>query len=296
MAEKRMLSKVISISEKVNLLPDIFDMLLFTWMIPHTDDFGRMAGSPAKIKALVVPMLDKGIADVARSLDVLADAGLILLYEAEGDRVIQIVNFEKHQSGLHKRTKPKFPAPPTEIPGNSGNRQEIPLEEKGREEKGTEEKGREGEGKRTPASPDSPPSDDERDKLNQLITQCDLQNMNLHALERIYAFIGIVETGVIEASVKKSSGKHVNYAIKTLEGWAAEGKTRTVDVMPAPNVGERQRKTGGAGRSDKPTLPIISNNAAEAPTDEEFEARIRAAEARRADKQTSARGKDDAPM
>lgn len=136
MAEKRMLSKVISISEKVNELPDIFDMLLYTWMIPHADDFGRLAGSPGKIKALVVPMLEKSIKDIRQSLQVLDAQGLILWYEVEGERVVQIQQFEKHQQGLHKRTRSKFP----DFPGNSGNVQEFPSELKGTELNRTEEK------------------------------------------------------------------------------------------------------------------------------------------------------------
>ncbi|MEK5036386.1 DnaD domain protein [Paenibacillus sp. FSL R7-0302] len=146
MAEKRMLSKVISISEKVNELPNIFDMLLYTWMIPHADDFGRLAGSPGKIKALVVPMLEKSIKDIRESLHVLDHQGLILWYEVDGERVVQIQQFEKHQQGLHKRTRSKFP----DFPGTSGNVQETPSELKGTElnrteENGTEEKRREQE-------------------------------------------------------------------------------------------------------------------------------------------------------
>lgn len=147
MAEKRMLAKVISISEKVNMLPDVFDMLLFTWMIPHTDDFGRLAGSPAKVKALVVPMLDKSLRDVETALNHLSAADLIFWYEVAGEKVVQINDFEKHQQGLHKRTRSKFADPPTsideELPGNSGNIPKIPLELNRTELNRTEEKGTE---------------------------------------------------------------------------------------------------------------------------------------------------------
>lgn len=146
MAEKRMLSKCISISERVNELPEIFDMLLFTWLIPHTDDFGRLTGSPAKVKALVVPMLDKSAKDVENSLIHLHNAELIIWYECNGDKYIQIVNFEKHQQGLHKRTKSKFPEPPVnpfEIPDDSRNFPEIPPEQNRTELNRTEENGTE---------------------------------------------------------------------------------------------------------------------------------------------------------
>jgi len=137
-----MISKSISVSERVNMLPDVFHMLLFTWLVPHADDFGRLFGSPAKIKALVVPMLDKTIKDVEAALKSLHQSQLINWYEINGDKYIQIVNFEQHQVGLHKRTKSKFPAPPD----ISGNFSEVPTEENRTEGNRTEEKGREGKG------------------------------------------------------------------------------------------------------------------------------------------------------
>ncbi|XEC97016.1 DNA replication protein DnaD [Paenibacillus tarimensis] len=138
MAERRMISKVISISEKVNTL-SLFGRLLYTWMIPHTDDFGRLPGSPAKVRALIVPMGDETVKDVESALSDMQDNGLIEWYEVDGEKFIQITNFDEHQSGLHKRTNSKFPDPPRkekqisndipEVPGNSGNfRSELELE------------------------------------------------------------------------------------------------------------------------------------------------------------------------
>lgn len=140
MAERRMISKVISISEKVNSL-SLFGRLLYTWMIPHADDFGRLPGSPAKIRALVVPMGDETIKDVEATLHDMATRELINWYEVEGEKYIEISSFDDHQSGLHKRTKSKFPEPseakPPEKPekpeendgtpgGDTGNIQNIP--------------------------------------------------------------------------------------------------------------------------------------------------------------------------
>lgn len=39
MANRRMISKSISVSEQANVLAD-FAALLFIWMLPHTDDWG----------------------------------------------------------------------------------------------------------------------------------------------------------------------------------------------------------------------------------------------------------------
>ncbi len=130
MAERRMVSKVISISEKVNSL-SLFGRLLYTWMIPHTDDFGRMPGSPAKVRALVVPMGDETVRDVEEALADMSTRELIKWYEVDGERYIQIVNFDEHQQGLHKRTKSKYPDPPEvseDEPDSSGNFPGIPPE------------------------------------------------------------------------------------------------------------------------------------------------------------------------
>ena len=130
MAERRMISKAISISEKVNSL-SVFGRLLYTWMIPHADDFGRLPGSPAKVRALVVPMADETVKDVEQALADMHERGLIIWYEVDGERFIQITNFEKHQQGLHKRTKSKFPEPPDEFREIPGNSEEFPLELEG---------------------------------------------------------------------------------------------------------------------------------------------------------------------
>lgn len=272
MAERRMISKVISISEKVNFLPDIFDMLLFTWMIPHTDDFGRLVGSPAKVKALVVPLLDKSLRDVRDSLQRLHDNGVIQWYEVDGEQFIQIKNFEEHQPGLHKRTRPKFPDPPNnsankiDFPGNSGNFPNIPPEEKGREGNRTEQKGREEEGKGT-GSADSLPLDSNphKDSILKLIKECKVEKCDLYSLDLIYSFIGAVDIEVIEAAIKKSSDKHINYAVNTLKNWLAEGKTTLEQINPAPRV------TPFKGRPEKKEIPIVERTIETQISDEEFE-------------------------
>lgn len=141
MAEKRMISKVISISKKFNIrLNDHFSRLLYVLLIPHSDDFGRLTGDPFKIKALILPMMDDAKwEDVESSLSKLHQSELIIWYEVDGEKYIQINNFDEHQSGLHKRTRSKIPEPP-EV---SRNFPEFPFELNRTELNRTEEKGRE---------------------------------------------------------------------------------------------------------------------------------------------------------
>lgn len=110
MANRRMISKSISVSERVNQL-STFAALLYTWMISHADDFGRMPGSPAKIKALVIPMQANSILEVEQALQEMDSRKLIVWYEVDDAKYIQFPGWEKHQTGLHKRTNSVYPDP-----------------------------------------------------------------------------------------------------------------------------------------------------------------------------------------
>ena len=134
MANRRMISKSISISEQVNELSD-FAALLFSWMIPHADDWGVLPGSPKQVKALVIPMRRQSAKEVEKAIREMVSQELIWWYEVDGKLYIQFRTFDKHQEGLHKRTKPKNPV----FPGNSGKLPEIPGQENRTEENRTEE-------------------------------------------------------------------------------------------------------------------------------------------------------------
>ena len=93
-------------------------------------------GSPKRVKAQVVPMRDDiSVLDVAEILRELHLAGLIVWYELNGELYIQFPKFDEHQTGLHKRTASKLPAPPPgservhpEVPGISRNDSSVHLE------------------------------------------------------------------------------------------------------------------------------------------------------------------------
>ncbi|MFC8686360.1 DnaD domain-containing protein [Brevibacillus porteri] len=243
MAERRMISKSISVSERVNGLSDTFHMLLFTWMVPHADDFGRLFGSPMKIKALVVPMLDKTLKDVEEALSSLCREGLIQWYEVGGDQFIQIDKFDRHQTGLHKRTKSKFPEPP----GNSGNFPEIPSEEKRTEENRTEEKGREVEEKgreKSPAATDEKPLSNQIDPFafyEQNIGR--LSPTIRQAIDCWYEdFPQEVIIAAMNEAVVNNKGNW-GYANSCLQSWFNKG-AKTLDDVKAIQV-EFERSKGG---------------------------------------------------
>lgn len=144
MARGRILSKSLSCSRRFNALVETqnglaeFSQLLFALLIPHTDDFGRMAGDPFSVKMVVMPASPRALSDFCQAMRALHDIELITVYERDSDIWLQVNKFEDHQSGLHKRTESKIPPPKKdlprkfpEIPGNSWSRARAEL--KGRE-------------------------------------------------------------------------------------------------------------------------------------------------------------------
>lgn len=124
MANRRMISKSISISRKANAISD-FAALLFTWMVPHADDYGVLDGDEGTIKALVVPRRKQTEKQVGQALSEMQEIGLIWRYFYKDKPYIQFTNFEEHQEGLHKRTTPKLPLY-MDCRQDSGNFREIP--------------------------------------------------------------------------------------------------------------------------------------------------------------------------
>jgi hypothetical protein len=76
------------------------------WML--ADRRGRLEDRPKRLKADLLPYDD---ADVGALLDELAANGLLIRYEVDGARLVQIVNFEKHQN-CHAREVDSVLPPP----------------------------------------------------------------------------------------------------------------------------------------------------------------------------------------
>lgn len=83
--------------------------LLFIGLWTLADCEGRLEERPKRIQAQVLPY---DTCDVDRFLEELEELGFIQRYEARGRKVIQIVNFTKHQHPHFKESKYDLPAPP----------------------------------------------------------------------------------------------------------------------------------------------------------------------------------------
>lgn len=114
MANRRMLSKTVSTSEKLlslyeELQPEgmgEFGQLLYSWLIPHVDDYGRFDASPRIIKLRVMPGSDRPISDFKKAIEVMEKVDLINVY-GNGKRYLEIINFEKFQTFRPDRTRRK---------------------------------------------------------------------------------------------------------------------------------------------------------------------------------------------
>lgn len=122
MANRRMLSKTVSTSEKLLLLyetlqPDgmgEFGQLLYSWLIPHADDYGRFDASPRIIKLRVMPGSDRPIADFRKAIEAMEKVDLIKIY-GNGKKYLEIIKFEKFQTFRKDRERQEeYPSPTSE--------------------------------------------------------------------------------------------------------------------------------------------------------------------------------------
>lgn len=138
MANRRMISKSISVSKKLASIP-AFPALLFTWMIPHCDDGGNIAGDAFTIKALVMPARPESVNEIDMALMVLWESQLIQVYsDQKSQKYFHIVNWEKHQTLRKDRESyvyPPFEDGTLESGQPSGNQVATTGEPKVREDK-----------------------------------------------------------------------------------------------------------------------------------------------------------------
>lgn len=144
MARGRMLNKSISASVKINSLSCDTCKLMATWIIPHLDMRGVFYSDPAMVKSAIFPRrADVTIKQVSGYLQELSNAGLIEIFEANGDVWQCWPGFVHNQVGLRAdRETTEYPPPPGmdeaqedtprgEMPEASRNdADELPAEEK----------------------------------------------------------------------------------------------------------------------------------------------------------------------
>lgn len=134
MSRRRYISTDISTDPKVAELAEYgpLPLLLYTWAIPHMDDWGRIIGEPRQFKLLVCPALDVTASAVDEALTHIASVGLWERYEVEGRKYIAVgpESWFKHQTYInHKKReedKSQYPCPFETAPNNAAKRRKTP--------------------------------------------------------------------------------------------------------------------------------------------------------------------------
>jgi len=111
MARARMVSSRISTDARVRELASPIAKLLFTWLIPHADNRGRLRAEPGLVRNQVIPHETASDADVACWLRQMHELGLIVLYEADGGHFLELTAWRKHQR-LDRMQRSDLPDPP----------------------------------------------------------------------------------------------------------------------------------------------------------------------------------------
>lgn len=117
MARGRFLNRKISVSDKLNDLPDDTCRLLATWIIPYLDKNGVYYARPGIVKSTVFTIReDVTFAQVETYLQAMHDIKLICLFDGkDGKRYQYWPGFEDEQPNLRKdREKTDMPEPPDE--------------------------------------------------------------------------------------------------------------------------------------------------------------------------------------
>jgi hypothetical protein len=145
-----MLHGSISNSEKLAALSCDGARLLFTWMIPHCDNLGRIRADPIYLKAVVVPRTDATLRQIEAWAEEIAGAGLATLYKCQGQHFMEIAGWSNFQRIIGNMKRESDLPAPTERSMNSVCTPSIPRSNEVSPEGGGEG---EGEGKEPIPSP-----------------------------------------------------------------------------------------------------------------------------------------------
>jgi len=106
MAKWRALHGSITSSGQVLRLTE-FEQLLFTWMIPHADDWGVITGDPWELRVKVMPGSSRPVEDFQKAMNSMERLGLIWRYEPDGaGPLVQFPKWDKMQPIRKDRRQP----------------------------------------------------------------------------------------------------------------------------------------------------------------------------------------------
>ena len=96
MAKGRLLNRVIILSRKINAISEGAENLYYRLLV-ISDDYGRFHADPEIIKGQIYTLRKIKISTIKQRLQELDDIKLIKIYNSNGEKYLEIVNFEKNQ-------------------------------------------------------------------------------------------------------------------------------------------------------------------------------------------------------
>jgi len=252
-----MVSKDIFLSEQVNGLSDR-DALLFTWAILHADDYGVLRASPGRLKAEVAPLRAYSTTEVSAAISAWIDAGLVVCYECCGEEYMLFPTWEKHQEGLHRRTRKramphpehdagcrnfrlspalsvKFP----EVPGSSWLTEQNRTERNGRTPVGSQEESPLAE--ESPAEPTAPLG---ADPVADVVAYDNPED--LHLVKSNHTdLLNAITTALRNRPQERHADAWLRELLQYAEDYASEGITEQGIIDALTEHPPKARDTGG---------------------------------------------------
>jgi len=112
MPQGRIILKSISQSKKLSELKTDGARLLYTWLIPSLDIEGRFSGDEQVISGQIFTRLEKTSDEISNYLADLARVGLIIWYETDNDKYLEVPDFAHRQPSLNPSKEAKSSIPP----------------------------------------------------------------------------------------------------------------------------------------------------------------------------------------
>lgn len=116
MARGRMVSATIGESRKFAALETDTHRLMYLMVLPHVDKAGRFEADPIVIKSKCLMRLNIELSMIDAWLEDGVRTDLLRVYEADGLRILEIVDFERHNKPHHKEPESDLPGPDAGIP------------------------------------------------------------------------------------------------------------------------------------------------------------------------------------
>ena len=138
MSRKMYISDEMGLDESISIIAskNVQSALIWPWIIPYFDDWGRAECSPARIKGKLFPLVETVTRDmIQRALTDFVIEGLITIYEEKGSLFMSIDSEKwfRYQSHIHasKRSddRSRIPAPTDEDVANCAELRDIPRDQ-----------------------------------------------------------------------------------------------------------------------------------------------------------------------